>query len=73
MRGPERETSIYVAGVSGASPRVTTDASLLEERARGAMTREAFAYVAGGAGTGATMRALMCPPAKSKHGFLFEF
>ena len=57
MRGPERETSIYVAGVSGASPRVTTDASLLEERARGAMTREAFAYVAGGAGTGATMRA----------------
>ena len=46
-----------MAGVSGASPRVTTDASLLEERARGAMTREAFAYVAGGAGTGATMRA----------------
>jgi lactate 2-monooxygenase len=57
VRGPERQTSIYVSGVSGASPRVTTDASLLEERARGAMTREAFAYVAGGAGTGATMRA----------------
>jgi isopentenyl diphosphate isomerase/L-lactate dehydrogenase-like FMN-dependent dehydrogenase len=30
---------------------------LLEERARDAMTAEAFAYVAGGAGTGATMRA----------------
>jgi lactate 2-monooxygenase len=30
---------------------------MLEERARGAMSAEAFAYVAGGAGTGATMRA----------------
>ena len=57
MRGLRQQTSIYVAGVSGASPRVPTDATLLEERARGAMTREAFAYVAGGAGTGATMRA----------------
>jgi lactate 2-monooxygenase len=57
VRGPEQQTSIYVAGVSGASPRVPTDATLLEERARGSMTREAFAYVAGGAGTGATMRA----------------
>jgi lactate 2-monooxygenase len=36
---------------------VPTDATLLEERAREAMTPEAFAYVAGGAGTGATMRA----------------
>jgi lactate 2-monooxygenase len=36
---------------------VPTDATLLEDRARDAMTPEAFAYVAGGAGTGATMRA----------------
>jgi lactate 2-monooxygenase len=36
---------------------VPTDATMLEERARGAMSAEAFAYVAGGAGTGATMRA----------------
>ncbi len=57
MRGPERQTSIYVAGVSGARPRVSTDATLLEERAREAMSAEAFAYVAGGAATGATMRA----------------
>jgi len=57
VRGPERQTSIYVAGVSGTRPRVPTDATLLEERARDAMTPEAFAYVAGGAGTGATMRA----------------
>ena len=57
MRGQERQTSIYVAGVSGVRPRVPTDATLLEERAREAMSPEAFAYVAGGAGTGATMRA----------------
>jgi lactate 2-monooxygenase len=57
VRGPERQTSIYVAGVSGGRPRVPTDATLLEERAREAMSPEAFAYVAGGAGTGATMRA----------------
>ena len=57
MRGPQQQTSIYLAGVSGGRPRVSTDATLLEEHARGAMTPEAFAYVAGGAGTGATMRA----------------
>ena len=38
MRGPERQTSIYVAGVSGRRPRVPTDATLLEERAREAMS-----------------------------------
>jgi len=36
---------------------VPTDATMLEERARSVMSAEAFAYVAGGAGTGATMRA----------------
>ena len=48
VRGHERQTSIYVAGVSGRRPRVPTDATMLEERAREAMRREAFAYVAGG-------------------------
>ena len=57
MRGFEQQTSIYAAGVSGRRPRVPTDATMLEERARAAMSPEAFAYVAGGAGTGATMRA----------------
>jgi lactate 2-monooxygenase len=57
VRGPQQQTSIYAAGVSGTRPRVPTDAMLLEGRARDAMTAEAFAYVAGGAGTGATMRA----------------
>ena len=57
MRGPQQQTSIYAAGVSGRRPLVPTDATMLEERAREAMSPEAFAYVAGGAGTGATMRA----------------
>ena len=57
MRGLQQQTSIYAAGVSGQRPRVPTDATMLEERAREAMSAEAFAYVAGGAGTGATMRA----------------
>jgi len=57
VRGLQQQTSIYARGVSGDRPRVPTDATQLEERAREAMTPEAFAYVAGGAGTGATMRA----------------
>jgi lactate 2-monooxygenase len=57
VRGLKQQTSIYARGVSGARPRVPTDATMLEGRAREAMSPEAFAYVAGGAGTGATMRA----------------
>ena len=57
MRGLQQQTSIYAAGVSGTRPRVPTDATMLEERARETMSPEAFAYMAGGAGTGATMRA----------------
>src|ERR671932_1109499 len=57
MIGVRRQTAIYRAGVSGRRPRVPTDATKLEERARKAMPSEAFAYIAGGAGTGATVRA----------------
>jgi lactate 2-monooxygenase len=57
VSGLQKQISIYAAGVSGRRPRVPTDATMLEERAREAMSAEAFAYVAGGAGTGATMRA----------------
>src|SRR5918998_5331662 len=56
MLGVLRQTAIYRAGVSGRRPRVPTDATLLEARARKAMPKEAFAYIAGGAGTGATIR-----------------
>ena len=44
-------------GVSGRRPRVPTDAVGLEARAKDAMADEAFAYIAGGAGTGRTMAA----------------
>lgn len=57
MKGPERQQEIYLGGVSGRKPRIPTDAEKLEERAEGLMSEEAFAYIAGGAGTGATMRA----------------
>src|SRR5918998_965036 len=57
MRGPDRQRAVYLAGVSGTRPRVPADATKLEARARRAMSREAFAYIAAGAGTEATVRA----------------
>jgi lactate 2-monooxygenase len=41
--------------VAGRKPLVPVDATRLEEKARGAMSSEAFAYVAGGAGAERTM------------------
>src|SRR5688500_11128728 len=52
MSGLERQTTIYRGGVSGQRPKVPTDAGKLEARARRKMGREAFAYVAAGAGSG---------------------
>ncbi|HVL94264.1 MAG TPA: lactate 2-monooxygenase [Solirubrobacteraceae bacterium] len=57
MRGQLRQTAVYIGGVGGRRPRVPTDGTRLEEAARPTMSREAFAYIAGGAGSGATMRA----------------
>jgi lactate 2-monooxygenase len=57
MDGLRRQREVYLDGVSGRRPRVSTDLTRLEEQAREAMSAEAFAYVAGGAGTGSTMRA----------------
>jgi lactate 2-monooxygenase len=57
MIGLRRQTAIYRAGVSGSRPRIPTDANGLERRARRAMSKEAFAYIAGGAGSGSTIRA----------------
>ena len=56
MKGLLRQTSIYLDGVAGRRPRVPTDATHLEEHARPAMDRDAYAYIAGGAGTGRTMQ-----------------
>ncbi len=55
--GRARQSLIYRAGVLGRAPQVPTDFAQLESRARAAMSHKAWAYVAGGAGSGATMRA----------------
>jgi isopentenyl diphosphate isomerase/L-lactate dehydrogenase-like FMN-dependent dehydrogenase len=54
--GRERQGAIYRAGVLGRTPDVPTDAATLEAAAEKAMSRRAWAYVAGGAGEGTTMR-----------------
>jgi lactate 2-monooxygenase len=54
---PPRQTEIFLAGVRGVRPGVPVDAERLEAAARRAMSTEAFAYVAGGAGGEATVRA----------------
>jgi lactate 2-monooxygenase len=55
MSGLDRQTSIYVGGVSGRAPRVPIDAGRLEAEARANMTGEAFAYIAAGAGNERTL------------------
>jgi len=52
-----RQASIFLRGLAGRRPRVPVDMARLEARARRAMSAEAFAYVAGGAGREATMAA----------------
>ena len=54
---PLRQTEIYLAGARGTRPRVPVDAARLEAAAERALTPEAFAYLAGGAGAETTMRA----------------
>jgi lactate 2-monooxygenase len=56
-RGLERQTEIYLGGVSGITPRVPLDAGRLERRAEQALAAEAFAYIAAGAGNESTLRA----------------
>ncbi len=54
--GRERQFEIYVGGAQGAYPRVPISFERLEQAARAAMSRQAYAYVAGGAGTEETIR-----------------
>ncbi|WP_374312798.1 alpha-hydroxy-acid oxidizing protein [Microbacterium sp.] len=51
------QSQVYRAGISGARPRVPVDAAALEAAARKAVSAEAFAYIAGGAGAERTTRA----------------
>jgi L-lactate dehydrogenase (cytochrome) len=48
---------IYLRGTAGERPAFTTDLSRLEDAAREALAPQAFGYVAGSAGSGATARA----------------
>src|SRR4051812_49497085 len=57
MIGRERQTAIYLGGVSGRRPRVPLDPERLEEAARKAMPADSFAYVKAGARPGGTPRA----------------
>lgn len=53
----QRQTEIYLRGVAGERPLVPIDMRRLEAEARARMTREAYAYVAGGAGAESTIAA----------------
>ena len=54
--GRERQFEIYVGGARGVYPRVPVSFERLQQAARGAMSPQGYAYVAGGAGTEETMR-----------------
>jgi L-lactate dehydrogenase (cytochrome) len=55
--GRTRQAAIYGAGAGGRRPRVPTAFARLEAAARRAMSRAAYAYMAGGAGREDTMAA----------------
>ena len=55
--GVQRQTAVYVDGVSGRKPKVPVDFHKLEAAAERSMSPEAFAYIAGGAGAESTVRA----------------
>lgn len=57
-----RQRTIYLDGAAGIKPLVPVAPSLLEENARKKMSREAFTYIAAGAGLGTTVDA-------NRHGF----
>lgn len=54
--GRLRQTQVYVTGAGGARPLVPVSPAELERRAIGRMSREAAAYIVGGAGMEITMR-----------------
>lgn len=57
LAGRARQAAIYRAGAFGRRPSVPTDFAELERQARKRMSKRAWAYVAGGAGSGSTMAA----------------
>jgi isopentenyl diphosphate isomerase/L-lactate dehydrogenase-like FMN-dependent dehydrogenase len=57
MYGTERQMQVYLAGMQGQRPTTPMTYEQLEEQARQRLSREAYGYVAGGAGGEETMRA----------------
>ncbi len=55
--GRGRQAEIYLSGLRGRRPRVPASPVELEQRARKAMSRQGFAYIAGGAGAESTVAA----------------
>jgi lactate 2-monooxygenase len=55
--GPNRQMEIYRGGLTGRKPLVPVSLAELEQRAKQALTPEAWDYVAGGAGGEETIRA----------------
>ena len=55
--GRERQAAIYRAGAFGRKPEIPTDFATLERQAQRKASVRGWAYCAGGAGEGATMRA----------------
>ncbi|TVT31540.1 alpha-hydroxy-acid oxidizing protein [Amycolatopsis rhizosphaerae] len=51
------QNEIYLQGLAGTTPAFSTDPTTLDGAASGVLTPEAYGYVAGGAGSGATMHA----------------
>lgn len=52
----DRQREIYLNGFSGILPKVNIDLRTLEETAQEYISKKAFAYIAGGAGTESTLR-----------------
>ncbi|KHL00092.1 lactate 2-monooxygenase [Microbacterium mangrovi] len=55
--GRRAQSDIYRAGITGSRPAAPVHPDALEHAARKALSAEAFAYIAGGAGAGRTMAA----------------
>lgn len=54
--GAERQKEIYIAGMSGIPPRVPFDLQKLASKAKSVISKEAYAYIAGGAGAESTIQ-----------------
>ncbi|HET9052680.1 MAG TPA: lactate 2-monooxygenase, partial [Cyclobacteriaceae bacterium] len=57
LSAPDWQKEIYLNGFAGKKLSVRVSFEELEQKAKREITKQAFAYIAGGAGSEATMRA----------------